>query len=64
MGHGGAVRKYFSEQGAQQAKQGMRVGAAKLTFSIVGLVMLRCHLNYPAKKKLLILYADRKRTKE
>ena len=34
----------FSEQGAQQAKQGMRVGAAKLTFSMVELVSKRCHL--------------------
>ena len=42
--HEGKLRECFSEQGAQQAKQSRRRRAAKLTFSIVELVMLRCHL--------------------
>ena len=41
---GGAVRECFSEQGAQKAKQSRRRRAAKLTFSIAGLVSKRCHL--------------------
>ena len=40
------IREAISDQQAQLAKQGMRMGAAKLTFSIVELVMLRCHLWY------------------